>query len=438
MDVPAMSCASMSRGLSLIEILVALALGLLVSAGFLTAFLAGAGAYRAQTQLARLQEEARFALTTIATDLRAANGAYCNGSGGQAIRGQDGLYLDGLRSPTVYANDLNSNVRLPLNKTVWGVSGYPVKPDARYAMPSFLFMRGHDCKLGNCLPASVPDGIPPMGLKENGRVKGTDVLIMRYLRGDGWALAENGGIVPDGTGQLAKVTFAPGTGEPEADYLESGNLVMLANCSSSQVFAATRTQTTVVPNPGGNLGAPLAPRPGAGLRLFNFSKDFRTVGYFVKLTSSEEIRANPPVGALMRCTPDCQEVARGIERLDFRYAIEDAGGGTRYLAADEVDTRAGGAIVCPRGPPDAPTPDTGCLWRAIKSIEVNLVVSGQRPAYSLSPTELAFPYVVDGIALPAHPDDRGPKGIRPALQGFPVPVLRREFAILVSLRNYNP
>ncbi len=424
-----------ARGLSLIEILVALALGLLVSAGFLAAFLTGAGAWRAQTQLARLQEEARFALTTIAADLRAANGTWCNGSGGWAERGSDGVYLDGLRSPTVYARELNSNLHLPLNRTPWGAGNYPAKPAGRYAMPSFLFMRGHDCRMGDCRPGSTPNGIPVMGLKVDDRVKGTDVLVMRYLAGRGWALEE---VVADKPGNLVSLAFTSQTGEHPASYLRSSDLVMLANCHGSQVFAAKRTKNTVVPLPGDNLGTPLAPEAGHGMRLFNFTRQFRTVGYFVKLTSDEEASSGHPVGALMRCTPECQEVARGIERLDFRYAIEDAAGGTRYLTADEVDTRAGGAIACPRGPPDAPMPDTGCLWRAIKSIEVNLVVSGQRPVHALSSTEWAFPYVVDGIGAARHPDDRGPRGIRPALQGFPVPMLRREFAILVSLRNYNP
>jgi type IV pilus assembly protein PilW len=418
------------EGLSLVEMLVALALGLLVMAGITTAFLSGMSAYRMQTQLGQLQEEGRFALNTIAADLRAANGLYCNAVGGGAEQASDGTYIERLRSPTIHARHLNTDAHLPFNSTPWGTP-YPVPPDEPYAMPSFLFMRGHDCGLGGCMPASLPSRLGRQ------RVGGTDVLTMRYLDVRlGWPVADDGDVVADADGNISYIRIVPAPGD---NGFVDGDLFMLAHCMGAQVFAARGSGGKLYPDPGANHGRPRMPGRGGDTRLFNLTRHLRTVTYYVERKSSDDIGlAAYAVGALMRCEARCEEIARGIERLDFRYAVENADAGTQYLTADEVDTRAGGRIACPKGPSGAPVPDTGCLWRAIKSVEVSMVVSGQRPAHSLSGAERAFTYIVDGIEQPSVPDRRGAKGIAPAQQGFPEAVLRREFGSVVSLRNYNP
>ena len=56
-------------GLSLVELMIAMALGVLVSAGIMAVFRATADSRQAQEQLARLQEEGRFAITQIKNDL---------------------------------------------------------------------------------------------------------------------------------------------------------------------------------------------------------------------------------------------------------------------------------------------------------------------------------------------------------------------------------
>jgi type IV pilus assembly protein PilW len=66
-----------------------------------------------------------------------------------------------------------------------------------------------------------------------------------------------------------------------------------------------------------------------------------------------------------------------------------------------------------------------------------LLLDGQLPLYTLTAAEMAFAYSIDGIHEPKAPDDRG-DGIAPASQGFALPLLRREFSTVVSLRNYNP
>lgn len=132
---------------------------------------------RAQTQLARLQEEGRFAVTRLKQDLSMANGQYCTNSGGvakPAVASQ--VYLDGLRAPKVYAKDVTSAM-VDVATTPWattsGTNTYPAKPAADYTFPSYLSMRGYECTTSTCTPGDPSlIGIPAMGTNVGDRVKG--------------------------------------------------------------------------------------------------------------------------------------------------------------------------------------------------------------------------------------------------------------------------
>lgn len=65
------------RGVGLLELMVAMAIGLLVTTAVLNTYLAGKQAYRFQEAGSRVQENARFALDKIAYDLRMAGAMGC-------------------------------------------------------------------------------------------------------------------------------------------------------------------------------------------------------------------------------------------------------------------------------------------------------------------------------------------------------------------------
>lgn len=65
------------RGLSLIELMIAMALGLVITAGLAYTFWAGRQSYRVQDNLSRIQENARAALDAMAQDLRMAGFIGC-------------------------------------------------------------------------------------------------------------------------------------------------------------------------------------------------------------------------------------------------------------------------------------------------------------------------------------------------------------------------
>jgi type IV pilus assembly protein PilW len=444
-----------ARGVTLIELMVAMLLGILVAGGIITIFLSTSNSNRVQTQLARMQEDGRFAIGQLNDDLAMAGGLYCNNTGGIATPSTSNVFLDGLRSPKVYAKAFLAG--LTENTTTWGsTSGkntYPVAPTAAYSMPSFLYMRGYNCTgSAACTPIPVTflgGTLNTAGKAVGNRVVGTDVLTVRYLNvSRGWRLGATSTVTPSADGTtLQQINLNPGAGEP-AKF--TGTLALMADCSTAQVFAVTGAGTnTLVPDAANNWSAPLALQPQSAPRLYDFNADMQNVTYYVQVVTDDGTATGVKTGALMRrvngsTLPD-QELIRGVERLTFRYGVEDTSGGVRFLTADQVDSRNNGAITCPPtvANTNLTTTDPGCLWRAVKSIEVSLLLSSQVTMPNMTTPETAFLYTPDtttGTPAPVYPTEASTAklAVQPSTQGFDDKRLRRQLTSLVMVRNYNP
>lgn len=426
-------------GLSLIELMVALVLGLFVAAGIISVFASTSSSNKAQQQMATLQEEGRFAIHSLRTDLANANGGYCSNTGGNAGLANSGLYLDALRGPLVYATNPVAPL-LPDNTVVLPV------PAQAYSLPSSVFMRGYGCTATGCTPVdpnTVIPAIPAMGAAVNSRVVGADVLTIRYLRpGSGWAIVPSTSgagtkITPGANGTASAITLQQLTGEDPISSF-TGTLAMLADCSNAQVFAVTNAGGVLTPSgPGANFAQPLDMTSGSAPRVFDFINDFQTITYYLKVVDAGN---GHTTGELVRRLNGVdQPLVRGVERLNFLYGVINASGNTEFLTANQVDTAtdaSGNSIPCP---PDVSTPGgmpvTGCLWRAVQTIEVHVLMDGQTPLYTLTQPELAYTYTPDGGTSPTLPSTHT---IAPSAQGFPDQLLRREFTALVALRNFNP
>lgn len=424
-------------GLSLIELMVAMVLGLLVAAGIITVFLSTSSSNKVQTQLAQLQEEGRFAITRLVGDLRMANGQYCSNTGGTASQGGSGVFMDGLRAPRIHATNIED--ALSDLTTAWGATPYPAKPAEPYYLPAYFSMRGYDCDKNGCAP-TAPAALPAPGKAVNSRVVGTSILTLRYLdAGGGWSLEGASAVVPGAGGLVDHVVVVPAAGEPKiADHYAAGDLMMLADCSNASVFAASlQNGNAFYPQDAGagNYSKPKAQLPQSAPRLFNFSRDYKSVTWYLQVVDNGN---GGTTGALVRRENGvAEEMVRGVERLDFLYGIEDGNGNTRYLGASDVDSRAGGSIACPPSWQNPLGGNVGCLWRGVKSIEVRLLMDGQQTLATLGTAERNYTYAGDGITTPAAPGAAGRK-VTPAEQGFADAMLRREFSALVSVRNYNP
>lgn len=456
--------SSRQGGFTLIELMVAMVLGLLVAAGIVTVFASTSSSNKAQTQLATLQEEGRFAVARIKMDVGSINSQYGTNTGGNASQSGAGLpFLDGLRSPSVYVKGSTLTAALSDVTTPWG-GAYPAEPvTGPYSMPSFLMLRGYDCTLTACTPVdpnTAISSIPAMGKAVNDRVVGTAVLTMRYLNPSaGWMIEPPGSSVTGSTvttnadgNTLKQINLVPiaAYNEPPVGNIQGGDLIMLANYSSAQIFAVTGQGSTTLTPATTNFTTPTAMVGTSAVKVFDLNRDFQTVTYYLKVVDAGN---GHTTGALVRRvnggavdgknrggTED--ELVRGVERMDFRYGVVNSAGETQFLTANQVDSAtdaSGNAITCPPGSanPVVTGAIQGCLWRAVQSVEVDLLIDGQVPLYTLSPDEERYTYSFDTTTTAlAAPDAHA---VKPSSdQGFPDQLLRREFTALIAVRNYNP
>lgn len=449
------------HGLSLIELMIAMVLGLLVSAGVISVFTSVSKSNEAQTQLARLQEEGRYAITQIKNDLAMSGAQYCTNTGGNAQPSTATPYLDGLRAPTVYASDASALIKALSDVTTpWG-SPYPSAPTEPYSLPSFFAMRGYDCTVSDCTPMDPsnkrnPRGfsIPAMGKAVGSRVLGASVITVRYLNpSGGWTIAPDGtgtgNMLVNNTDGTLSISLDPKSNKPGiADFQSSDPLAMLADCSNAQIFAVSGQGSAQLTATGNNFVQPVALHNLVAPKLFDVSRDLQTVTYYLQVVDNGDGMGHT-TGALKRRVNggntavrggSAEEIARGVERLDFKYGVQLANGTVRYYTAAQVDnsTRAD----CPTVPmPIQGSDDHGCLWRSVSLIEIDLLLDGQQPLYSLTADELAYAYTADSppnhSAVPESPTAADRK-VTPVQQGFPLPMLRREFTAVVAVRNFNP
>jgi type IV pilus assembly protein PilW len=436
-----------ARGFSLIEIMIALTLGLLLSYGIITLFGGTSRTNKVQDGLAKLQENGRFAVMQIEQDLRMLGGQYCSNTSGASSTGSVVPMLPA-RAPMVYASDL----KLP-DSTINSIAanGAPSAAAATtaYALSPRWFVQGYACTGTTCTPA-VPSGagqIPAAGVAAGRRVPGSDVLTIRYQRGSGWPVPVNacgigaGAALTDGT----TITLSPQIGDDPISRLTPG-LAVISDCVNPSIIPISGVAGNTL-----TVGAAPAPHatssgilPGAtgricagnrmrDVRLFDFSNDFVTVSYYLAFRADDNPDARPNSTADRRLIPVLirrengqeQELVRGIDQLVFRYGVQDSGGNTRFLSASEIEA----GIDCPPPPPGLAI-EPGCMWRAVRTIEAHLLVNTVDEVFGLDNGSRTYRF--NGSALVVGTDDLVlASGLKAGS------MMRREFVAYVSGRNHN-
>lgn len=447
--------------------MVALALGLLLSVGILSLFDGTSRTNKMQNGLARLQENGRFAVTRMQNDLRMTSGQYCSNMSGASAMGTVVPVLPG-RAPQVFAPMLGIPDPQPgeggaglanLNSVVNGYASVASAATA-YALSPRFFVQGYACSEDEAgCAASLPTDIPAAGLAAGSRLPSSDVLTVRYQTGSGWALPAGNCLHAGGTPVATSENLADGdTLEVEPQLGDDGcttapctatavpGMALISDCVNSSIVpieSVAGNVLTIGTAPGagsgilpGAFGSVCSPAGTRDARLFDFSTDFLTVTYYIGLREDENPDARPNSAAATRLVPVLirrengvdQELVRGVDELRFRYGIQDSSGSTRFLTADEVDTRAAGAIACP-APPEGMTLEHGCLWRAVRVIEARLLVNTVDEIFGLDPS--ARIYTFDNEEVTTTETSLLPSGL--AAGNMP----RREFIAYASNRNYN-
>ena len=441
-----------SVGFTLLEIMIALLLGLLLTIGIMSLFQVTSNTNRIQDGLARLQENGRYAVARIESDLRMNRGQYCSNSSGNAITGGS-VPLWGGRGPMVFAPDLALPDAGTNNVSVDASGNLTNAPaTAPYVLSQRFFMQGYRCVSGTCTP-NLPTGsgqVPAAGLAPGSRVPNSDVLTIRYQRGSGWPMTIDGNCISGGT-----ITINPQAGDddPAPDpKFANGDLALISDCQNPSVLPVTGiagnviTFGTVLPG-----GTPTCTATALrDLRVFNFSEDFVTVTYYLAFRDDESPGAKPNSPSPKRLIPTLirrengteQEIVQGVDRLDFRFGVQEVGGNTRFLSADEVNDRNGGTIACPPkadgvapSPTDPTVGEPGCLWRAVRVVESHLLMNTVDDVSGLDDASRSYRYAFDatgGDAGFSVDQTTLPSGLDIST------MLRREFIAQTASRNYIP
>lgn len=418
------------RGLSLIEMMVAIVVGMLLTAGIITLFSNVSGTNKVQDGLARLQENGRFAMSTMDADLRMLAGQYCSNFAGNSNANANGATVS-QRAPWTFAKTIDfPDMAAALTYT----TASPVSPR--------LFVQGYECSSGTCSPdvPTGPDNIPAQGTGENQRVKGTDVLTLRYLTGTGWPVAATPAPNCGTTTTGGSITIAPATGDDDATLdalkFDAGDIVLYSDCQNPSLLTATgfaANAVTLAPLlSGGAGGAPYCKAvSNRDTRLFNFTKQFVTVSYFVKYVKSDDPDQPGFVPALIRRENGVDnELVRGVDRLDFVYGVRKPDGTIAFMDAKDVNSVAEGSANC-IAPPSGVAPEAGCLWRSVRSVEAHALFTTVNDV-PLSTVDQQFLYSIDG------PDFQSPSGSASSVTGLAWGrKMRREFVTSTLVRNSN-
>lgn len=442
-EVSRRSARSVRRpfGFTLIELMVAMALGLLVSAGIVTAFMATSKSSKVQNALARVQENGRYAMTRFESDLRMYGAQFRSGNSGAGYQENASSAPVGAAYPrTSYMLNTTRTTFVPPDgggATNPVMNGWPVNA---FSPISARFMgQGYDCPGTTCTPAvpTGPIGLPAAALAVEARLPGADVLSIRYQRGTGWAFTPSAPTVVPIT-----LTLTPAVGDDPVNF-QSGDFALVSMCTGSQIVAvnASGNVLTVVDLKAPDFFIPRSSNPDCDIRVFNASRDWNTVTYWLKLIDdpNPQAPANRMLPVLMRSDNGVsEELVQGVERLDFLYSVADAGGMIRFLTAAEMDAQSN-ALGCPMPAVEfeaisggvATWREPGCLWRAVRGVEVHALLNTIDNQFDLAAADTAYRYSIDTGTTPA-----APTGTTMPATGLPNGVMmRREFTTYVSIRN---
>lgn len=395
---------SRAAGFSLVELMIAMVLGLLVAEGIYVLFAAAGKVNATQTALSRLQENGRIAIELIADDLRSAGRMACGSSS----------------PPLVFVDSLADHI-----------AGRPADahaPDGQvdgtpYALDRGIFLGGSTCAGKSCSPAVV--GVPRAGLGVGDRIPGTDVLTIRRLQGDGVPAAGAGQVCADG--KIVSVDVRGSGGKAMLDGFKASHLALLAGCTQAQIFQVGLQGDAVQPV-SARLGAPACSAADAQTQLFDLDAQLQTSVYYLQLAADDK-QAGRKIATLMRSTNGIAgEIVQGVERLDLRYSLTDAAGNAHWLNADELGRHVaanGQPLQC--GDSGAPRP---CAWKDVDAVEIALLVNtvDDLPAES-AVDAWDYRYSIDGAGA------LRPAAAMPATGLPPGRMLRREFRTVVALRG---
>lgn len=280
-----------ARGMTLVELMVGVVIGLFLMAVMGTIYVGSKTTFVAQETTSRLQENGRFALDTLSTDLRMSGFRGCIGQAGVAN------FTNTLNTPTAVLNNYA--------EPVWG---------SHYS--------------GGAWSPALAAPLDGLGVRTQG-----DVLVLRRPLGQGWALTSE---MADPNGAL---TFTPTT------VFQKGDLLMVSDCSAGALLQATNDTPGVAGSIQHVTGvAGVSPGVASNSLGHTYLQDasvwrVQTIVYYL----ANSVRRPGQSALWSYSTPSygaaqSSELVTGVERLLVTYGVDTNGdtAADQFRTADQV------------------------------------------------------------------------------------------------------
>jgi len=372
------------RGFSLLELMVALTVGLILTGAVLAVFIANRGLYSSNKAVAQIQENGRFALSFFEKDVRMA--------------GYMGCAAD---------TQLNSILAVGANNYIYdfneGITGYQTTStnSGTYVIPTSLPVAttgSFDAESDPNVPALSSSEVPFTVTGTGQPLQGSDMLVLRYAT----ASPVNVSTVPSSQSANFHVTG------PLPAFIQQGQIAIITDCVKATAFQITNNPQTsglvVVHDSGGNASPgnstpALGPGYGPGAVMVVPDTMIYYIGQGVDgqpaLFKADLNTVNSPT--TLTLTPE--ELVSNVENMQILYGVDTTGTQTPtvYLTADKVTN-----------------------WTKVLSVSIALLLQSNTGEATLPTT----PQVIDmlGLHVQAPLDTR----------------LRRVFTTSVGLRNRLP
>lgn len=279
------------RGLSLIELMIAMLISMFLLLGLIQVFSASREAYRLSEGLSRVQENARFAMDYLQRDIRMAGHFGC-------VNDQARLQTPGALNSQFAVASLNFNV------SIRGYDGAPPAAD---------------------IPALLPTPLA-----------GRDSIVLRFLSGSGIPVTGLAGNTISFDAAKWKVLTQDGVANPV--------LFGLADCTSADVFAAAATGTGSVTAPAAVVLGRYGASPEGGPTMLYRAEAL--VYYIANGTGGRPSLYRARINA-NGASATSEELVEGVEDMQLLYGQDalKSGNPTGYISTQGTASAVGAAAV---------------------------------------------------------------------------------------------
>ncbi len=364
-----------SRGFTLVELLVALALGMLLTVAMAFVYLSSKTAFSRQQQLTSIQQSVRTAFEFLSSDARMVGHMGCY-TGLPVLPNCSGSFCNALS-----ATDIATNFAV-------GVEGYEYKNATADALTLSSSAPTDDTTASNWETNVGAGGINTIPIAAiagagNGLTPGSDVLVIRTVSGRPVRLAATantganqstlsiesgaGGTALCADGSTGKTSgFCPGDGT------KLGSYGLIASCSRARVFQVNTITAATAPAPSTlTLAATMGGDPQYAAEATEVFP-VQTIVYYVRKSSSgtttslyRRIFDGDHAGGLE------QELIEGVESLQLKYGIDTTS------PTDGVVDR----YVTAKGTTGTST-DSVTDWSSVVAVRMGLLIRSTTPVES--------------------------------------------------------